>query len=46
MSTICENCSKNLSEDEINLCDKCFETMPMEEWVSPGDNETGVWNGK
>lgn len=40
---LCFNCSKELSEDEIDLCDECFETMKMEEWVIPGNNETGEW---
>ena len=30
----CHLCLKQLSEDEIDLCDDCFENMEMEVWVS------------
>jgi hypothetical protein len=29
----CHLCLKQLSEDEIDLCDDCFENMEMEVWV-------------
>lgn len=34
-SILCCNCDDELSEDEIDLCDDCFQAMPMEEWVKP-----------
>ena len=31
----CLNCEKPIDED-IDLCDDCFEVMPMNEWNIPG----------
>ena len=30
----CANCNDELQEDEIDICDICFEQMPMDEFVS------------
>jgi len=33
----CLNCEKQIDED-IDICDDCFETMPMDNW-----NVAGTW---
>lgn len=45
MENECFNCSKQLTEDEIDLCDNCFETMPMNQWLIPNKtNNEREWN--
>ena len=34
----CLNCEKQIKED-IDLCDDCFEKMPMDNWIVAGSWE-------
>lgn len=46
MNFKCLNCSDQLEEDE-DICEKCFETMPMDIWVQPTKiNKKGEWSNE
>ena len=37
---LCVFCDKDLPVDEVgyDICDECFEAMPMDEWVTTSNN--------